>query len=221
MTTFVASDLEGTLSAGEMWRAIGEYLKANGAAGPYRRFFLGRMPGFFASKLGLVDSQAFKNDWFVRLARFCAGWTREQAQAMADAVVDTALWPQRRNAVVDALASQHDAGATLVIVSGGLEPVVEAFAQRLRAQGLNRTIQLSTIMAMTHDRYTGGLATPVCTGTQKVARLKALTGTVLRAYGDTGADIPMLSLAQAGVAVAPDKKLAAEAARRGWQVIPA
>ncbi len=218
----VASDLEGTLSAGEMWRGIGEYLKLHGERAAYRRFFFGRMPGFFASRLGLIDSQAFKNDWFVRLARFFRGWREPQMRAMSEWVVDNGLWDMRRVAVFDELLSYARAGARVILATGGFAPVVDAFVARLRAAGISDVIAFSTPLRINDGIYTGELAGEVCTGEVKVTRLRSYAerGELAAAYGDTYSDIPMLSLAKQGIAVCPDKRLLIAARERGWRVMP-
>ncbi len=219
--TLIATDLEGTLSSGEMWRSIGAYLKTNGQARAYRRFIVGRMPAFFLSKAGLIDSQSFKNDWFVRLAVFFRGWSQARVAAMSEWVVEHGLWPLRKQAVVDELLAHARSGARLAIVSGGFEPIVQVFADRLINLGARDTLVFATALKQHDDVYDGTISGPVCTGDEKVARLRpyADTGELALAYGDTYADIPMLRLAAAGVAVSPDKRLAAEAAARAWRVI--
>ncbi|HAR03277.1 MAG TPA: HAD-IB family hydrolase, partial [Chloroflexi bacterium] len=44
-------------------------------------------------------------------------------------------------------------------------------------------------------------------------------GEILAAFGDTAADIPLLTAARRAVAVAPDKQLREEAQRRGWEIV--
>jgi HAD superfamily phosphoserine phosphatase-like hydrolase len=219
--TLVASDLEGTLSAGEMWRAIGSYLKTRGHARAYGAFFRRQIPGLFAAKLGLIDSQGFKNNWFVGLSTFFRGWTSVQMDALAQFVVDDNLWQQRRTHVIDALLAHAQQGARVALVTGGYEPIVERFASKLRAAGIADLVCFSTPLRIDSGVYTGELAGEVCTGHVKVARLRdaVAQGELIAAYGDTYADIPMLALAKRGIAVSPDKGLAAEAVRRGWDVL--
>jgi HAD superfamily hydrolase (TIGR01490 family) len=216
-----ASDLEGTLSAGEMWRAIGVYLKASPQRAAYQRMFRGRMPGYVAAKLGMIDMQGFKNDWFVHLAKLFAGWDATQFAALCRAVVDEHLWPQRRQAVVDELVALSAAGHRIAIVSGGYQPIVEVFAERMQAAGVRQVDAIATPLDMQQGRFTGRLAGAACTGDEKVRRLRALLNgdALTAAYGDTYADIPMLSLASSAVAVCPDKGLARVAAERGWRVL--
>jgi phosphoserine phosphatase len=73
------------------------------------------------------------------------------------------------------------------------------------------------------DRATGGFVGSMGTGDEKVARLTAaLHGAPLEgAYGDTAADIPMLSMAASAVAVHPDAVLERTARERGWRIIGA
>lgn len=179
------------------------------------------MPGFFASKLGFIDSQAFKNDWFVRLARFFRGWREPQMRAMSEWVIDNCLWDKRRVAVIDELIAQARGGARVILATGGFTPVVDAFAARLRSVGISDVIAFSTPLRMDDGIYTGELADEVCTGEIKVARLLpfAERGELAAAYGDTYADIPMLDLAKQGIAVCPDKRLEIAARKRGWRVM--
>jgi phosphoserine phosphatase len=216
----IASDLEGTLSSGEMWREIGRHLKAGVDRARYQRYLVGRMPAFALAKIGLTDSQSFKNDWFVRLATFFAGWDRARLDVMASKVADT-LWRLRKQSVVDELIAASFDGARIVIVSGGYLAIVEAFAVRLRAAGARDVTAVATPLAEASGRYTGALAGVVCTGAEKVARLRALLGgaPLACAYGDTYADIPMLALAERAVAVDPDSGLHAQAKLRGWRVV--
>jgi phosphoserine phosphatase len=217
----VASDLEGTLSAGEMWRAIGAYLKASSYRAAYDRMFRARVPGYLAAKIGLIDLQGFKNDWFVHLARVFVGWDHDAFRALCVHVVDAHLWPQRRQPVVDALLGHARDGARIAIVSGGYLPIVETFAERLRDAGAHDTVAVATPLSDQGGKLTGALAGTVCTGDEKVRRLQALLdGEALAcAYGDTYADIPMLSMARQAVAVCPDKGLGRAAADRGWRTL--
>ncbi len=41
----VAADVDGTLTSGETWRAVGRYLAEHGRARAYRAFFLTPLPG--------------------------------------------------------------------------------------------------------------------------------------------------------------------------------
>ena len=44
-------------------------------------------------------------------------------------------------------------------------------------------------------------------------------GLIAAAFGDTGADVPFMRLAQRAMAVAPDAELRRVAAAQGWEVL--
>jgi HAD superfamily hydrolase (TIGR01490 family) len=77
-------------------------------------------------------------------------------------------------------------------------------------------------------RYTGRVAGTPCFREGKVRRLGEWLGSLGRraadfdeisCYSDSHNDLPLLELATRPVAVDPDERLAAEAARRGWPAI--
>ncbi len=211
----VASDLEGTLSSGALWRGVGRYLESHGGAGPYRRFFFSRVPGILAVRLGWKDPNKFGQRWVIDLVRLFKGYAPDQLAAMGEWVVENELWPQRREAVIAELESHRREGHRIVLASGSYRPVLEAFAKRLGAESI------ATGFEMADGRATGRLTGPMTVGTLKAERLRAaLNGdTLAAAYGDTAADIPMLQMSAAPVAVAPDEQLATLADARGWRII--
>ncbi len=149
--TVVASDLEGTLSAGEMWRGISEYRKLHDARAVYRRFFLGRMPGFVASKLGVIDSQAFKIDWSVRLARFFAasgelavayGDTYDDLPMLSPARQSVAVCPDKRLEAVLRQRGWRIVSGQPIVISRGF--VLVCTTRYLRSTSLNASASLRT-----------------------------------------------------------------------------
>jgi phosphoserine phosphatase len=211
----VASDLEGTLSSGAMWRGVGRYLEAHGRSGPYRRFFFSRVPGVLAVRLGWMEPNPFGQRWVIDLVKLFRGDTPEQLAEMGEWVVENELWPQRREAVIAELEAHRRGGSRLVLASGSYLPVLEAFARRIGAEAIAAGFEMSD------GRATGRLSGPMTVGPLKAECLRtALNGdTLVAAYGDTAADIPMLEMSAAPVAVAPDEQLAAAAGARGWRVI--
>jgi phosphoserine phosphatase len=115
------------------------------------------------------------------------------------------------------LARAADPEALLLVASGGYQPVVEAFARRLGAIALGTPLELRDGVA------TGGLAGAVRSGRLKAEAVlrEAGEGQILVAFGDTAADVPVLSLAARPVAVAPDAVLRRTALGRGWEIIEA
>ena len=216
MERVVASDLEGTLTAGSTWRGVGAYLSEHGQRGRYRRFLYVRLPQVFLARRGLIDVQAFRERWMLDLTGLLRGMTRDDIEAMADWVFAEELWPGRREEVIAELAREQAGGARLIVASGTYTTLAQRFAARLGAEAIGTELAYDA-----EGRATGGFEGAMGTGEEKVERLKAmLDGAELEtAYGDTMADVPMLSLATTGVVVHPDAKLQQVASQRGWRVI--
>ncbi|MFP4324105.1 MAG: HAD family hydrolase [Anaerolineales bacterium] len=213
----VAVDLEGTLTAGETWRGIRAYQKANGGAWSAHWMMVRFAPAYARVKLGRLPRPIFNARWVTVQARYLRGMSAEAVHAMIDWVMDNETWPARRATVIAELDAHRAAGRRVVVVSGAYQPVVEAFGARINAVACFGT-------PMEWDaagRLTGRLATSVNTHEHKVAALQNfLNGAPLvAAYGDTHADIPMLELAREPVAVHPDPELRAAAQARGWRIL--
>ena len=213
----VAADLEGTLTDGETWQGVGRWLALHGRRRAYRRFLVPRVPLVPFVGAGLIDRQAFKDRWMRDLAALIAGSDEARIAAMADAVVEDELWPARREALLRELVEARDAGARVVIVSGAFSPVLERFAARVGVEAVGTPIE------MVRGTATGRLPGPVNTGPWKVERLARRIGSapLRRAYGDSAADIPLLSAAAEAVPVTPDGALARLARERGWRIVDA
>ena len=60
MTEIVASDLEGTLTAGQTWRGMRSYLEEHGQAEAFRALYRRSLPSLILYRLKLVNERAFK-----------------------------------------------------------------------------------------------------------------------------------------------------------------
>lgn len=211
----VAFDLEGTLSTGETWKGIGNYLREHGRVGAYQAFFWTRVPEALLARAGIIDERGFKRRWVEALPRLFAGYSEAEFARVAEWVVEHELWPGRRDDVLAELVAHRRAGRQVILVSGTYQPVLERFAARLGAQALGTPLEVSG------GKLTGRLAQPVNLGAVKTERLGALlAGERLHAaYGDTGPDLHMLELADEPVAVYPDAELRSYAQRRGWRLL--
>ena len=212
----VASDLEGTITAGETWRGMRDYLVENGYERRYRRFFLRNIPRLFLFRQGWANERAFKERWILGLLKLFKGFDEAEMAAMAEFVAMQTLWPTRREAVVAELQAHRANGRSVVIVTGLFEPILQHLAQAL---GGSETI--GTPLLFENGRFTGQTATPLNVGSRKVAQLQPYLhgGRLAAAYGDTGRDIPMLELADKPVAVHPDAQLRETAQSRGWRIL--
>ncbi len=213
----VASDLEGTLTTGASWKGLEAYLKQEGHRLDYSLFYASQIPNYLGVKLKLVELQHFKNNWMADIVRrFFKGQPVEQFDQAADWVVDHEMWPKHRPDVIAELQEHAAQGHQVVITSGVFTPIVRAFAQRA---GIDQV--LATQLEVIDGRLTGRVDDKPNAGPQKAANLTAyLNGqTLLAAYGDTLADVPMLEHSQTPTAVYPDADLRPIAEARGWRII--
>lgn len=212
----VAFDLEGTITAGETWRGMRDFLITNGEERAYRRFFWRRAPELFLFRLGFVNKRAFKERWILGLLRLFEGSSQDEIEAMARFVAQETLWSARRQAVVAELQQHQANGRSVVIVTGLFEPILANLVPKL-----GRLETIGTPLAFENGRFTGRTAAPLNVGERKVTQLQPYLqdGRLAAAYGDTGRDIPMLELALKPVAVHPDDQLRATAQKRGWRIL--
>jgi HAD superfamily hydrolase (TIGR01490 family) len=130
-----------------------------------------------------------------------------------------AITPQARG-----LVRRHlGAGELCAIITATNSFVTAPIAREFGVEHL-----IATEPEMRAGRYTGRVAGTPCFREGKVQRLgEWLAGLGRRledfadsaCYSDSHNDLPLLALARHPVAVDPDPRLAAEAARRGWPVI--
>lgn len=224
----VAVDLEGTLTAGTTWHALRDYLRTYGEERAYRNFFLRRLPGIVRFRLGLGDREAFKYAWIRDIWALFQGYTAADLDEVAQWVVEEALWPARRQAVLAELSDHARQGHRIILISGVAEPVLAAFIARAAAEqgpvfeGIGTPLYLEKGNGGDHS-FSGRFRGEINIGEQKVAQLLpfARDGKIEAAYGDTGPDIPMLAMSHHPVAVAPDPSLRQAAVARGWRIIEA
>jgi phosphoserine phosphatase len=220
----IVSDMDGTLSTAETWRGVLAWVTAHHPSPAARRFVAIRLPLVLMAKLGVYDKEAFRGRWLRDEAALLRGVDADGLAAMGEWVVEHHLWPARRQAAVDAVASAvdeaqaSDPGTELILATGGYQQVGDAFARRLGAR-----LALGTPLELRDGVATGRLAAPTQSGEQKAAAVQARAsgGQVLAAFGDTAADIPLLGLARRSVAVAPDPALRRAAVARGWEILEA
>jgi HAD superfamily phosphoserine phosphatase-like hydrolase len=211
----IASDVEGTLTAGETWKGLGRYLvEVIGRRVSYRMFLLTHVPVAYLAKYGLIDRQRFKDRWIVDLARFLRGLSLVELRQMARWVVERELWPRRRDDLLAELAAHRRAGAHVVLASGTYQPILDEFAARIGVEAIGTPLEMDA------DDATGRILGNN-TGRLKAARLRERLagGTLEIAYGDSEGDVPMLELARTPVAVHPEPPLRALALKRAWRIV--
>ena len=211
----VVVDLEGVLSAGRTWRALGRYLVTHGCALRYLRFVLRRLPGLLLALCWPPARASLYRRLLRDQVRLLRGTTVQDFNRIAAWIVEHELWPRRRSEIIAALRAHQIAGERVLITSASYQPVLEHFARKLGAEALGSPLEVA------NEALTGRLVGALNIGEVKAQRLHELLGEVrlYAAYGDTGADIPMLLLSDHPVAVYPDRRLRATARALGWMVL--
>ena len=211
----IASDLEGTLTAGETWRGIRAYLEAHGRGRDFWWFFVRQLPEFVGSAIGLIPKRQFQNRWTAKIMQLFTGLSASEFQTIAAWVVEHELLPKVRRSVLAELELAKKNGARVILASGTYQPVLEAFAA---AYGFEA---IGTRLEWRNGFLTGKVIGEISVGQTKKTNLEtALAGQILDcAYGDTLPDIPMLEFAQTAVVVSGDAALESTAHQRGWRII--
>ncbi len=210
-------DLEGTLTAGETWRAVGRYFGKHGQAGTYRRFLATHVHWPLRALVQPRLRQSLRDRWLIDLARLFQGMPVAEFERLAAWVVDRELWPGRRAATIAALERHRADGAVVALASGTYQPILDVFAGRLGAEALGTSLEVAD------GHLSGRVLGEVNTGLAKARSVASWIGrrTPVAAYGDTAADVGMLELSQAPIAVHPDRALRALAVERGWRILDA
>ncbi|MEM8862895.1 MAG: HAD-IB family phosphatase, partial [Chloroflexota bacterium] len=182
----------------------------------FNRFYYPNLPKGFAYNMGWVrDEQAFREEWIQKIYGMFGNFTPREFDDVANWVVEEELWPKRKNAVVAELVEHIAEGRRVILISGLVEPILSKFAKKIGAESIG------TRMEMFDGKLTGKLILPFTTVHEKVNQIRHLLpdGKVFAAYGDSGADIHMLKLAENASAVTPDKELEEHAQAADWRII--
>lgn len=216
--SFIATDLEGTLTAAEGWKSIRRYFETHGRGRRFRQFFFSQLPRILLHRLGWLDTLTLRNQWMVDMAAVFKSCTQEELAGIGNWIIENEFWPQRRESVVAEIQQHLANGGYALIVSGLYEPILNSMAKRL---GDERVEVLGTQLEFQNGKATGRCASEVCYGDIKAWRVKDRVGKgiLVAAYGDTVGDVPMLAASQGPVAVCPDGDLRRVAIERGWQIM--
>jgi HAD superfamily hydrolase (TIGR01490 family) len=214
MAGAVFSDVEGTLVDANL---------------PKMSVALGRKMGYFSqwqivqlgalSMLGKVLPGDMRGR--VRLAgirRAMAGQRVEDVANLVEAVLPQVM-AKVKPGTMARVKEHQQTGLPLVLMSGGLHELIARLGEELGGRGEG------TRYAKANGRFLARFEGVVCQGEGKAERARAVCTEMgyepaeCYAYGDTGNDIPFLSLFGHPHAVDPDPELAAEASRRGWPIL--
>lgn len=212
----VASDLDGTISAGHVWEAMRAYLVEHGHEAEFKQFNRKFIPEYMLVKLGLRNENAFKQKWLLGMLRLYEGFTEAKFAEVAEWIIETEVWPNRRQPVVDELVVHQANGRSVIIVTGVFQPILDNLAARLGFEAMG------TGLVFENGRFTGEATGLLNVGKQKVVNLRQRFGedvVLFAAYGDTGPDEFMLEMSHSPVAVSPQPDLRKMAEERGWRIL--
>lgn len=145
------------------------------------------------------------------VAYSCAGWTRDEAAALArDVVARSGLLARVQSESAYVLAWAKGAGVDVFLVSASPRPIVEEAA---RALGLDETRVVAATPLYEGSTVLAAVDLPIPYGEGKVTRLRERLGArpLYAAFGDNVFDIPLLRAATIPIAVRPKPRLVAKA----------
>jgi len=153
------------------------------------------------------------------LASMCAGWDVQQVRDIVDETLHKVIDPLVHTEAVELIASHHETGRAVYVVSASGSEVVEPIAKMLGADAA-----IATTMVVRDGRYTGEIEFYAYgpAKAEAIVRVADENGYDLAdcyAYSDSVTDLPMLEAVGHPAAVNPDRALRKEAIQRGWQVL--
>jgi HAD superfamily hydrolase (TIGR01490 family) len=205
-------DVDGTIVRGSSERMFWRYLLARGRQGPRQ---IGAYLVFLVRYLPTGGIHTLKKN-----KAYLCGLERTDVDALAEEFVATRLMSRLRTAVVQRLRQHVRRGDAVVLLTGTIEPIARALANRLGVRYV-----CATLCSERGGRY---LAQPPEThpfGAAKLGlsrQLAAQIGCELKtaaAYGDSRHDLFLLEAVSEPVAVSPDATLSRVALERDWEII--
>lgn len=209
----VLVDLDGTLLAQpSSERRFIRYLARQGMLGPRQwlaagLFFL-RWSGRFGRAVGRKNKA------------YLAGFDPRRVAQAAERFVDVEILPRLDPSMLARLRRHTSIGDTLVLLTGAPDFIAAPVARHIGAR-----LVCATQCLLRDGRYTTRPPLRHPFGAEKLALAQELArglNTGLQccvAYADSGDDIPLMRAVGRAVAVNPDRRLAREAGRRGWEIV--
>lgn len=209
----VLVDLDGTLlDHPSSERRFIRYLAGQGMLGPLQwlaagLFFL-RWTGRFGRAVGRKNKA------------YLAGLDQQRVAQAAEHFVEVEILPRLSPFMLARLRRHAVVGDTLVLLTGAPDFIAAPVARHIGAQ-----LFCATQCLLREGRFTTSPPLRHPLGAEKLALAlelaKDLNTELCRciAYADSGEDIPLLRAVGRAVAVNPDRRLAREAGRRGWEIV--
>ncbi len=214
MANVAVFDLDGTIVDGDMFVAYARHVLLR------RPWRLGHCFGLIAPAVGFALGRVSNDVAKQRLLNAVAGGaTRAEVARWANSFAQAQLARMLKPMAAQRIASHAASGDLLVLATASLD---------LYAQEIGRVLGFDHVLATQalwhNDRLVCGLDGP---NLRDAAKRDAVTALLARldlqaaritAYSDHHSDLPLLRLADTGVAVDPTRKLADAAAGFGLQV---
>ena len=212
----VASDLNGTLTTGSPILAVAKWAEIHQSVLRPRLFKYRILFSYLQVKAGLKEIDIWADKTMREVLDLINFPDQEKITSIMSYVVESELWPKRRENAVSLLKEYHKEGAEIILVSAAFEPAVIEFAKRI---GNERITAIGTPVFLTENGIS--LAEKLTTREKKLEKVINIIGsnTLDVALGDTFADIPLLEKSRHPIAVFPDRELRKTAEIRGWQIV--
>lgn len=212
----IASDLNGTLTTGSPILAVANWAQKNQSSLRPRLFKMSVLISYLQVRAGWKELDVWADKTMRKVLNLIYAPDQRVLDSIMSYIVESELWPKRRDAAVSLLKEYHKAGAEIILVSAAYEPAVQEFSKKI---GKERVSAIGTPVYL--NRGTISLADVLTTRDQKLNQVKARIGSKVLdiALGDTFADIPLLEQARQPIAVFPDRILRMTAQERGWQIL--
>jgi phosphoserine phosphatase len=216
MSIIVASDLNGTLTAGSPIWAVANWVDLNQPGLQPKLYKFQLISSYLLVKIGLVDTHIWADVYLREVLDLITSPTPEMLDQIMSYVVNTELWPKRKPEPIKFLQELHHQGAEIILVSAAYQPAVKHFGAMIAPNNVSG-IGTSVIL-MDNKLY---LAEELTVADKKWELLKKMLGGKKLDYalGDSIKDLPMLEEATHPVAVSPDQDLRKVATERGWRII--
>jgi len=217
-TRLVLFDLDNTLLAGDSDYEWGQFLVDRGIL--ERSTYEAQNQAYYAQyTAGTLDI----HEYLGFALRPLAAHTPQELDLWHAEFMRSRVLPMIGPAARDLVRGHLDAGDLCAIITATNSFVTAPIAREFGVRHL-----IATEPESRDGRFTGRVAGTPCFRDGKITRLDAWLGGLGRSlagfaesifYSDSHNDLPLLEKVSRAVAVDPDDKLAAAAARRGWAVI--
>lgn len=216
----ITVDFDGTLYQGDSFKAMFQAAKKDFTWKEWIALGFGVEKavayGVFKGK------QAFKHSFFKSFARSFKGKTRQELDEFFETLVE-ARQEEVHKELVKKIHQHQKNGDQVIILSGALQPFLQAFIKKLK---LDVHI-ISTELLFDEQGYCTGKIGPIINGEEKVQGIRqwlehsAPSPDVAKevwAYADSESDLQLLRYVDQPVVVNPDNKMKQIAAKNNWSV---